>query len=151
MSGRPEVSVGRRRSSSRPRHRDRSSLTCAGTLHRAAPQGVSRLLTHFFVANFNSEILILDFFLGHSPKAIFSGWNDRDQVRQTTKRFVGLFLRKQPMGRPRASSTILDFAARFATTVTVPSAGQYDWIARTGNHSTFTLLYKLAPKVRIYK
>ena len=52
------------------------------------------------------------------------------------------------MGRPRASNTIRDFAATFANTVTVTSTCQYDWIARTGKHGVFTLLSKLAPKVR---
>ncbi len=51
------------------------------------------------------------------------------------------------MGRPRASDTIRDFAATFAAKVTTPSASQYDWIARTGQYSMFSLLTKLAPKV----
>ena len=54
---------------------------------------------------------------------------------------------KTTMGRPRASNTIRDFAATFATTVTVPSTCQYDWMARTGKHGVFTLLSQLAPKV----
>ncbi len=41
-----------------------------------------------------------------------------------------------------------DFAAMFAATVTVPSTCQYDWIARTGKHSIFSLLSKLA--VQLY-
>ncbi len=52
------------------------------------------------------------------------------------------------MGRPRASNTTRDFAATFANTVSVTSTCQYDWIARTGKHGLFTLLSKLAPKVR---
>ncbi len=52
------------------------------------------------------------------------------------------------MGRPRASDAHRDFAAMFASAVTVPSTRQYDWIARIGMHGVFTLLLKLAPKVR---
>ena len=40
-----------------------------------------------------------------------------------------------------------DFVALFANTVTVPSKGKYDWVARTGRHSVFSILTIIAPKV----
>jgi hypothetical protein len=52
------------------------------------------------------------------------------------------------MGRPKASERIRDFAATFANTVTANSTRPYDWVARTGEFSMFTLLMRLAPNVR---
>ncbi len=52
------------------------------------------------------------------------------------------------MGRPKASERIREFAATFANTVTAISTRPYDWVARTGEFSVFTLLMRLAPNVR---
>ncbi len=52
------------------------------------------------------------------------------------------------MGRPKACSSIRDFAALFASSVTVGSSLRYDWVARTGKHTIFVLLSRLAPKVK---
>jgi hypothetical protein len=51
------------------------------------------------------------------------------------------------MGRPRASSDVREFAAMFANTVTAYSPSRYDWVARTGRHSLFVLMTRLASKV----
>ena len=53
------------------------------------------------------------------------------------------------MGRPKASDTVCDFASLFAKTVTVPSKSQYDWVARTGRHSIFSLMTVVAQKVSL--
>ena len=53
------------------------------------------------------------------------------------------------MVRPKASDTIRDFASALANTVSTASGSERDWIARTGRHSMFSLLTKLAPKVCI--
>ena len=50
------------------------------------------------------------------------------------------------MGRPKASQRILDFAALFTDAVTTKSHRPYDWVARTGKYSIFSLLARLAPK-----
>ena len=51
------------------------------------------------------------------------------------------------MGRPRASQQIRDFAALFADVVTANSSCPYDWVARTGDYSIFSLLARLATNV----
>jgi hypothetical protein len=53
------------------------------------------------------------------------------------------------MGRPKASDEVCDFVALFANTVTVYSSSRFDWVARTGRHSVFVLLSRIAPKVLI--
>ncbi len=53
------------------------------------------------------------------------------------------------MVRPKASDTIRNFASALANTVSTASGIERDWIARTGRHSMFSLLTKLAPKVCI--
>jgi hypothetical protein len=81
-----------------------------------------------------------------------TNWNDRTYNINEFEIYFGFdwFTRvENEMGRPRASDTIRDFAAMFTATVSVPSNCQYDWIARTGKHGVFSLLMKLAPKVRV--
>ena len=45
------------------------------------------------------------------------------------------------------SSTFL-FLEAFSSLVTVHSIGQYDWLARTGSYSIYTLLSRIVPEVR---
>ncbi len=45
------------------------------------------------------------------------------------------------------SSTFL-FLEAFSNLVTVHSAGQYDWLARSGNYSIYALLLRIVPEVR---
>ena len=52
------------------------------------------------------------------------------------------------MGRPKASAEMLAFAALFADAVTTKSRRPFDFVARTGKYSIFSLLERLAPKAR---
>jgi hypothetical protein len=51
------------------------------------------------------------------------------------------------MVRPRPSTDACDFINLLVYTVTEYSQSKYDWVARSGKHSVFTLLSRLAPKV----
>ena len=44
-------------------------------------------------------------------------------------------------------STIYDFMASFAKSTTSVSSAQYDWVARRGIYSIYTMLTNLAPSV----
>ncbi len=54
------------------------------------------------------------------------------------------------MGRPKASDNIRELAAAFANVVTIATVRRYDWVARLGKHSIYTLLGAVAPKVIIF-
>ena len=51
------------------------------------------------------------------------------------------------MGRPKPCETTREFVAALARTVTIQSSAPCSWVARTGQHSIFALLSRVAPKV----
>ena len=53
------------------------------------------------------------------------------------------------MGQRRIVCDVSDLAVAFASLVTTHSDYEYDWVARRGRMSIFSLLYHLAPQVRI--
>jgi hypothetical protein len=53
------------------------------------------------------------------------------------------------MGRPRAASSVSEFAAALASLVTARSSYRYDWVARKGQYSIFSFFSRVVPKVRV--
>ena len=84
------------------------------------------------------------------------GWNRRTRKKlskhyiRTTRRgmqpssfeFIG-----SPMISTRSMLGTMDLAAAFANLVTKPSDKASDWVARNGNESIFSVLWKLLPEV----
>ena len=62
-------------------------------------------------------------------------------------KLIQIRVSEESMGRPKASHQNRDFAIAFADLVTIDSPGLYDWVARTGEYSIFTLLSRVAPNV----
>ena len=82
---------------------------------------------------------------GGTPPRKRSGFNLEDFLSVFSQTKIGGS--RADMGRPKASERTLDFAALFAHTVTTKSHRPYDWVARTGEYSIFSLMSLLAPKV----
>ncbi len=53
----------------------------------------------------------------------------------------------QASGDPAVQSTTFCFLEAFSNLVTMHSDGQYDWLARTGSYSIYSLLSKIVPEV----
>ncbi len=51
------------------------------------------------------------------------------------------------MGRPKPSDEVREFSAAFARAVTASSQNRYDWVARVGKYSIYSLLSLVVPKV----
>jgi hypothetical protein len=54
------------------------------------------------------------------------------------------------MGRPKPSDAVREFSATFARIVTISSQNRYDWVARIGKYSIYSLLSFVVPKVLGY-